>query len=176
MEQVYLLTGRPGTGKTSLIKRVVAVMGDKAGGFYTDEIRTGGIRKGFRLITLDGEEAVLAHINIHSPHRVSRYGVDVDSLERVGVSALNRAVTECTLVIIDEIGKMELFSEGFKEAILSLISSGKHILATIMLSPHPWADAIKQRPGVKVVKVTRANHQQVLEELQSWLKARLESN
>lgn len=176
MEQVYLLTGRPGTGKTSLIKRVVAVMGDKAGGFYTDEIRTGGIRKGFRLITLDGEEAVLAHINIHSPHRVSRYGVDVDSLERVGVSALNRAVTECPLVIIDEIGKMELFSEGFKEAVLSLISSGKHILATIMLSPHPWADAIKQRPGVKVVKVTRANHQQVLEELQSWLKARLESN
>jgi nucleoside-triphosphatase len=176
MEQVYLLTGRPGTGKTSLIKRVVAATGDKAGGFYTEEIRSGGTRQGFRLITLDGEEAILAHINIRSPHRVSRYGVDVSGLERVGVSALNRAVTDCPLVIIDEIGKMELFSEGFKEAVLNLISRDKQILGTIMSSPHPWADAIKQRPGVKLVEVTRTNHQQVLEELLSWLKARLESN
>jgi nucleoside-triphosphatase len=176
MEQVYLLTGRPGTGKTSLIKRVVAAVGDKAGGFYTEEIRSGGSRLGFRLITLDGEEAILAHINIRSPHRVSRYGVDVSGLERVGVSALNRAARECPLVIIDEIGKMELFSEGFKEAVLSLISRGKHILATIMLSPHPWADAVKQRPGVRLAEVTRANHQQVLEEVSSWLRASLESN
>lgn len=176
MEQVYLLTGRPGTGKTSLIKQVVAAMGAKAGGFYTEEIRTGGVRKGFRLITLDGAEAILAHINIRSPHRVSRYGVDVDSLERVGVSALNRAARECPLVIIDEIGKMELFSASFKEAVLSLISSDKPVLATIMSSPHPWADAIKQRPGVRLVEVTRAKHQRVLEELSSWLEASLKSN
>jgi nucleoside-triphosphatase len=176
MEQVYLLTGRPGTGKTSLIKRVVAAMGDKAGGFYTEEIRTGGSRKGFRLITLDGEEAILAHINIRSPHRVSRYGVDVDSLERVGVSALNRAARDCPLVIIDEIGKMELFSESFRETVLSLVSHRKQVLGTIMSSSHPWADAIKQRPGVKLVEVTRANHQRVLEEVSSWLEASLKSN
>jgi nucleoside-triphosphatase len=176
MERVYLLTGRPGTGKTSLIKEAAAAAGDKAGGFYTEEIRSGGSRQGFRLITLDGDEAVLAHINIRSPHRVSRYGVDVGSLERVGVSALNRAARECPLVIIDEIGKMELFSQSFREAVLNLISSHRQVLGTIMSSAHPWADTVKQRPGVKLDEVTRANRKQVREELLSWLRASLKSD
>jgi nucleoside-triphosphatase len=51
MKQVYLLTGKPGTGKTSLIKQAVAGMGSKAGGFYTEEIRSEGVRLGFRLVT-----------------------------------------------------------------------------------------------------------------------------
>ena len=94
MKQVYLLTGRPGTGKTSIIRQVVAGMRGKAGGFYTEEIRSRGIRQGFRLVTLDGQSAILAHIDIHSPYRVSKYGVDIDSLDRIGVSALHRAVRE----------------------------------------------------------------------------------
>ena len=92
MKQVYLLTGRPGTGKTSLIKQVAAQMKGKAGGFYTEEIRSRGTREGFRLVTLDGAEVILAHVNFHSPYRVSKYGVDIDGLERVGVPALYQAV------------------------------------------------------------------------------------
>ena len=176
MEQVYLLTGRPGTGKTSLIKQVVAAAGDKAGGFYTEEIRSGGSRQGFKVITLDGAEAVLAHINIRSPHRVSKYGVDVAGLERVGLAALERAARDRPLVIIDEIGKMELFSQSFRKAVLSLLERRKPLLATIMSSSHPWADAVKQRHGVKLVEVTRANHQPVLAEVLSWLGASLKSN
>lgn len=176
MEQVYLLTGRPGTGKTSLIKQVAAKMGDSAGGFYTEEIRSGGVRQGFRLVTLNGEAAILAHTDIHSPYRVSRYGVDIDSLDRVGVSALSQAARERSLVIIDEIGKMELFSANFREAVLSIISHGKKVLGTIMSSPHPWADLIKQKPRVKLIEVTRANHHQVLKELSSWLGTDLNSS
>ena len=176
MEQVYLLTGRPGSGKTSLIKQVVAKMGDRAGGFYTEEIRSGGTRLGFKLVTLDGQEVVLAHTNIHSPYRVSKYGVDINILDRFGVNALSKAAQERPLVIIDEIGKMELFSANFREAVLKIISSGKKVLGTIMLSPHPWADLIKQKPLVKLIEVTRANHPQVLKELSSWLDADLGSN
>ena len=170
MKQVYLLTGWPGTGKTSLVKRVVAEMGDKAGGFYTEEIRSQGVREGFRLVTLDGQSAMLAHTDIRSQYRVSRYGVDIDSLDRVGVSALQRAVEQCDLVVIDEIGKMELFSAKFRQAVLDIIDSGKRLLGTIMLNPNPWADAIKRKPQVNLVTVTRANHQQVLDELLHWLK------
>jgi len=94
MKQVYLLTGRPGTGKTSLIRQMLAGIRGKTGGFYTEEIRSQGIREGFRLVTLDGQTVLLAHVDIHSPYRVSKYGVDIDSLERVGVSALHRAVKE----------------------------------------------------------------------------------
>ena len=170
MKQVYLLTGRPGTGKTSLIKQAVAGMKGKAGGFYTEEIRSQGVRQGFRLVTLDGHSAILAHIDIHSPYRVSKYGVDIDSLDRVGVSALHKAAHQCDLVVIDEIGKMELFSANFREAVLRIIGSGKRVLGTIMLSPNPWADAIKRQPQVNLVEVTRANYHQVLDDLRHWLK------
>ena len=171
MKQVYLLTGRPGTGKTSLIKQVVVGMTGKAGGFYTEEIRSGGERQGFRLVTLDGQEAILAHVNIKSPYRVSKYGVDINSLERVGVSALNQAAKECQLVVVDEIGKMELFSANFREDVFKIINSGKKVLGTIMSSANPWADTIKRQPQVNLIEVTRTNHQQILEELSLWLRS-----
>jgi len=171
MKQVYLLTGRPGTGKTSLIKQAIAGIESRAGGFYTEEIRSQGVRQGFKLVTLDGCIATLAHIDIHSQYKVSKYGVDLDSLDRVGVSALDKAVQQCDLVVIDEIGKMELFSANFREAVLRVINSGKRLLGTIMLNPHPWADTIKLKPQVNLITVTRANHHQVLEELLRWLKA-----
>ncbi len=169
MKRVYLLTGRPGTGKTSLIKQVVAGTGGKAGGFYTEEIRRQGVREGFKLVTLTGESAILAHIDIHGPYRVSKYGVDIDSLERVGVSALHHAARHCDLVVIDEIGKMELFSANFREAVSQVIDQGKRVLGTIMLNPNPWADVIKRRPEVNLVTVTHDNHREVLAELLRWL-------
>ena len=170
MKQAYLLTGRPGTGKTSLIKQAIAGMGSKAGGFYTEEIRIRGVRLGFKLVTLGGQSAILAHIDIHSPYRVSKYVVNIDSLDRIGVSALNQAAEECNLVVVDEIGKMELFSANFREAVLRIIDSGKRILGTIMLNSNPWADAIKLKPQVKVVAITQANYHQVLKDLLEWLE------
>ena len=170
MKQVCLLTGKPGTGKTSLIKQVVAGMRGKAGGFYTEEIRSGGTRLGFRLVTLDGESTILAHVNIHRPYRVSKYGVDIDNLDRVGVSTLYKAAEECDLVVIDEIGKMELFSANFRKVVLQIVDSGKMVLGTIMLNSNPWADAIKLKPQVNLITVTRATYLQVLEELLRWLK------
>ena len=176
MKQVYLLTGRPGTGKTSLIKQAIAGVRGEVGGFYTEEIRSGGAREGFRLVTLNGQEAILAHIDTPSPYRVSKYGVDIDSLDRVGVAALNQAAEECNLVIVDEIGKMELFSANFREAVGQIINSGKKVLGTIMFQANPWADAIKRQPQVNLVEVTRANYQRVLAELLVWLEVDPSSN
>jgi nucleoside-triphosphatase len=169
MKHVYLLTGQPGTGKTSIIKQVIAGLKGRVGGFYTEEIRSQGVRQGFRLVTLDGQTAIMAHISFKSPYRVSKYGVDIDSLDKVGVSALEHAVRNCDLVVVDEIGKMELFSARFKEAVQNIIGSGKRLLGTIMLNPNPYADAIKRQPQVNLITVTRANHQQVLKELRDWL-------
>jgi len=171
MKQVYLLTGKPGTGKTSLIKQAVAAMRGRAGGFYTEEIRSKEIRQGFKLVTLDGRSATLAHVNIHSPYRVSKYGVDIDNLEQIGVPALYRAAEECDLVVVDEIGKMELFSAGFREAILQVIDSGKRVLGTIMFNTNPWTNAIKLKPQVNLITLTRASYSQTLEEVLSWLEA-----
>jgi len=170
VKQAYLLSGAPGVGKTTLIKQAIATVKGRAGGFYTGEIRSQGVRQGFEIVTLDGSSATLAHVNTRSPHRVSKYGVDTDNLDKVGVAALRRAIEECDLVVIDEIGKMELFSSAFRAAVWAALESGKKLLGTIMLPSHPWADQIKQDPRVKVLLVSRTNHQQVLEEVVGWLK------
>ena len=170
MANVYLLTGSPGTGKTTVIRQAIAKSKTKAGGFYTEEIKSGGTRQGFRIVTLDGQDAILAHVDSHSRYRVSKYGVDIQNLDNVGVAAINQAIEESDLIVIDEIGKMELFSPRFREAVLKAIDSGKKVLGTIMLSPHPFADDIKRHPKVKIVQLTRADHNEVLREILDWLK------
>jgi nucleoside-triphosphatase len=170
MANVYLLTGSPGTGKTTVIRQAIAGSEAKAGGFYTEEIRSGGTRQGFRIVTLDGHDAILAHVDNHSRYRVSKYGVDVQNLDNVGVAAINQAIEISDLIVIDEIGKMELFSPRFREAVLKAIDNGKKVLGTIMLSPNPFADDIKRCPNVKVIQLTRANHNEVLREILDWLK------
>jgi nucleoside-triphosphatase len=169
MKSVYLLTGRPGTGKTSLIKQVVAESELKTGGFYTEEIRSHGSRTGFKLLTLEGQEAVLAHIDFNKRFRVGKYGVDIASLDKVGVPALRQAAGSGDLIIIDEIGKMELFSADFRRAVLDIIGGDKRVLGTIMFNANPWADDIKRRPQVNLVTVTRAGYQQILDDLHRWL-------
>ena len=169
MKRVLLLTGQPGTGKTALIKEALARTRVKAAGFYTEEIRTGGIRQGFSIVTLDGQEAILAHVGASSPHQVSKYGVDTDALDRVGVSALRRAVQEFDLIVIDEIGKMELLSPQFRETVTKAINSGKKVLGTIMLNPHPFADEIKRRSEVETLLVTGDNRTQVIRKVPNWL-------
>jgi nucleoside-triphosphatase len=170
MHSALLLTGMPGSGKTSLVRQAVRENNVRAGGFYTEEIRFQGVRQGFRLVTLDGRNTLLAHIDIHSPFKVGKYGVDIEWLDRMGVPALYEAAAFQELTVIDEIGKMELFSEKFKAAVLEILGSGKKVLGTIMLKPDPWADALKQRPEVKLITVTRNNRPQVLAEILKWFK------
>jgi nucleoside-triphosphatase len=169
MKRALLLTGKPGTGKTALIKEVLAETKVKRGGFYTEEIRTGGIRQGFKIVALDGQEAILAHVGISRPHQVSKYRVDTNSLNKVGVSVLHRALKESDLIVIDEIGKMELLSPQFGEAVTQAINSGKKVLGTIMLNPHPFADEIKRHPEVETLLVTRDNRTEIMRKVLNWL-------
>ena len=157
MGRTILLMGRPRVGKTTIIKEVVKRLPGRVGGFYTEEIKERGQRQGFRIVTLDGQEGILAHVDVRSRYRVSKYGVDLVSLERVGVTAIQHAIVASDCVVIDEIGKMELFSAAFKEAVLAAVESDKLVLGTVMLRSHPWADAIKAHPQVTLIQITEAN-------------------
>jgi nucleoside-triphosphatase len=173
MARTLLLTGRPGVGKTTVIKAVAQALGERADGFYTEEIREVGKRQGFKLIGLRGEQGILAHVKFKGrgrPH-VGRYGVDVATVDQVGVAALQRAVAQSRIVIIDEIGKMELFSAPFKEAVLAAIDSGSPVIATAMARPHPWVDALKARPDVTLWQVTVENRDEMPARLLAWLNS-----
>src|SRR5207245_10093999 len=115
MTKKLLLTGRPGCGKTMLVKRVVNELALPAGGFYTEEIRERGGRGGFKLVTLDGKEAVLAHVDFKTPKRVGKYGLDLSALEIIGVEAVRTTVPARNLVAIAQIRPMEHPSATFPQ-------------------------------------------------------------
>jgi nucleoside-triphosphatase len=173
-EKVFLISGRPGCGKTTLIRRVIDSLDVRAGGFYTEEIRgPDGRRLGFEIVTLQGERAVLAHVDTRSPYRVGKYGVNLQGIDETGVPAIRDAVKSCDLVVVDEIGKMELYSQPFREAVTAAIESGRPVLGTVMLASHPWADAVRSRPGVRVLLIDPATRDSVARLLLERLRARL---
>jgi nucleoside-triphosphatase len=171
MGHTLILTGRPGIGKTTIIKALIERIADRAGGFYTEEILGPGGRKGFRLVTLESRRRsyVIAHMDVKSRSKVGRYGVRVDVIDQVGAGSIRSAVDTNPIVIIDEIGKMELFSSPFQSAVLKAISSSKIVIATAMQDDHPWVAAVKALPNVTVWKVDKVNRDKMLEEVLKWL-------
>jgi nucleoside-triphosphatase len=163
MGHTILLTGRPGIGKTTVIRKVVERLARRAGGFYTAEIRESDRRQGFKIITLDGQEGILSHVNIKGRPRVSKYGVNLKDLEAIGVTALRQAVTGADCIVVDEIGKMELFSEEFRKAVVEAVESEKVVLGTVMATRHPWVDALKALPQVTVLEVTQDNREKMVQ-------------
>ncbi|HQO78485.1 MAG TPA: nucleoside-triphosphatase [Thermodesulfobacteriota bacterium] len=274
-----LLEGKPGIGKTTLIHSIadqLAFFG--VGGFYTREIREQQRRGGFRVETFQGGSGVLAHVAFTAGPTVGKYRVDVDTFERIGVQALERAllneairspehappaisekpgcasvqdsstttdiwqnvipaggysseaqptksrserdsahdppatgetclnvipaqagcasgchpppeagiqdfegrkraltpdspsngnshetiIPESRIILIDEIGKMERFSERFKEVVLACLDSNKPVIATIMSGSHPFVDEVKNRGDVELVRVTLENRDQLM--------------
>jgi len=134
-----LLEGRPGIGKTTAAGRIAALLRDSGvpvSGFVTREIRKSRQRVGFSLVTLEGEEDTLAHVDFSGPPRVGKYGVDLAVLETIGVDALRAARTD-GVVIVDELGKMELASESFRDAFSALVAGSTALIATVQLARHP---------------------------------------
>ena len=165
MKKNVLLTGKPGVGKTTLLKKLLADLSVHIGGFYTEEIRSGGRRVGFKIRSFSGEEEVLAHVDSPSPFRVSRYGVNVQAFERVGVPAIERAIRESDLIVMDELGKMELFSEPFQRAALRALDSPKPVLGVIQQARTPFLGRIRRREDVEVIEVTVENRDALFEKL-----------
>jgi nucleoside-triphosphatase THEP1/uncharacterized protein with PIN domain len=151
------VTGRPGVGKTTLIRRVLSALEARVGGFYTCEIREGGRRVGFSIESFSGERGTLAHISHEGPFRVGRYGVNREDLEGVGVSALELAVAEAELVVMDEIGRMELCSPSFQRAVLSALDSERPVLGTIQDRRNPFLDCVRSRKDIEVLEITPQN-------------------
>ncbi|MFE5110416.1 nucleoside-triphosphatase [Streptomyces sp. NPDC056663] len=171
-----LLEGRPGVGKTTAIRRLAALLhGRDIVGFTTEEIRQGDARVGFALETAAGRRAVLAHVGFPGPPKVGRYGVDLGVMDRLALPALMTASADPVpgqLVLIDELGRMELASASFREAVRSVFEAGVDVVATVHAHSDPFTDALKRRPDTELIAVTRANRHSLPDDLAARLSYR----
>ena len=162
MYKNILITGLPGVGKTTLVKKLVEKVQDlHPVGFYTLEIREKGHRQGFELISLDGKRGALSHVNFKSAHRVGRYKVDVRRFEDF-LASISFRDPFVRLIIIDEIGKMECFSEKFQRLLIELLDSEKWVIATIAFQGTGLIDEVKRRDDVKIYEITEKNRDSLI--------------
>ena len=129
-------------------------------------MREGGRRVGFEIETFGGERGLLAHVDFKGPPRVSRYGVDLEAFERLALPSLDGD----GVVLIDELGKMELASERFADAVRALYEGRRAIVATVMSASHPVTDELKRRPDVERIRLTAANRDRLPEEIAGRLR------
>lgn len=165
-----LITGRPRTGKTTLIKRIAQSCGEASGGFYTEEMRRRGNRIGFQIRSTEGKEGLLARKNLDSPWRLGKYGISVEDLDGIAVPAVEDAIRKKTIILIDEIGKMELFSQKFKEVVMKALESDKTLVGVIHPADLPFLNAIRARKDVVVLEVDGQNNDAVYEQVFSAIK------
>jgi nucleoside-triphosphatase len=170
--KALLLTGRPGIGKTTVIRRVAkALKVERISGFFTQELRSRGERTGFRIVTLDGRSRLMASVDMGSPHRVGKYGVDVSAVDAIAETTL--APDRAELFLIDEIGKMECLSIAFVEAVRRLLATNRLIVASVALKGHGLIEQVKHGPGVVLREVTMENRDRLPREVTQWANEQL---
>jgi nucleoside-triphosphatase len=184
-EKVLLITGSPGVGKTTLLLRVIEALrakGYRVGGMVSREVRSCGTRVGFEILDLTdkSKHGWLAHVNQKKGPHVGKYRVNLEDLDSVGVEAILKAVKECDVIAIDEIGPMELFSENFRRAVLEAFESGKLVLAVVHWKARDkLIDAAKTREDAEIFTVTFENrarlHEAVVQKAEEFLRKELKN-
>jgi nucleoside-triphosphatase len=160
-----LLTGPPGSGKTTAVRRVVDLLsGLRMAGFYTEEIRGRSGRTGFRVVTLDGRTAPLATLQDRGGPRVGRYSVHLDEFEAVALSQLDSS-QGVDLIVVDEIGKMECHSPAFVALARRVLTAPMPFLGTVALSGSGFVAEAKSVSGVTVIAISRENRDRLPAEI-----------
>ncbi|XP_051880381.1 cancer-related nucleoside-triphosphatase isoform X2 [Pristis pectinata] len=173
-----------GVGKTTLIHKTIDVLkssGVPIDGFYTEEVRKNGRRIGFDVVTVSGKRGTLSRTRNDAgtlnsgrcEYRVGQYAVDLPSFERLALPLLTNVNgkddKEKKVYVIDEIGKMELFSEPFIQAVRQILDgTAATILGTIPVpkgKPLGLVEDIRSRRDVKIFNITKDNRNSIVQEI-----------
>ena len=153
-----LLTGPPGCGKTTVIQRCLEHLVDlRVRGFYTREMRRDGQRVGFEAVGLSGRTVPLASIKSQSNLRVGKYSVELPRFEELVRAELLQADADVDLFAVDEIGKMECFSDLFVDSMRLILEGDAPLLGTVTMKGGGFIAEVKQRADVEVITVSVDN-------------------
>ncbi len=169
-KQTILLTGQPGVGKSTIIKQLAQKAGNQSGGFYTREVRGGGRRIGFEIVTFVGANAYLAKKSqqqcFENEAIFKGYCVNLDGIEKIAVPAMLKARDESKIIFVDEIGPMEICSRKFCSVIWELLEDDNvSMMGTIVRRQYRFADQVKKHPRVRIVEVTEGNRDTISAEV-----------
>ncbi len=164
-----LVTGSPKTGKTILIKELLKEFKSLSCGFITEELKKEGKRIGFLLKTTDNTEFIFAQKGIKSKYKLKNYGINIEEFEEKALSLLTKK--DKRFIVIDEIGKMELFSQKFKEILKEILNSEKRIYGTIHREIKGFLKKIKERKDVYLLELKKRNFKETLKFCREFLRA-----
>ena len=174
------ITGLPGVGKTDTLIKVVKHLeesGYSVGGMVTEAIVEDDERVGFDVINWKTKEKkIFAHINFDTGEKVGKYGVDLHALEEIGIPAIEESIVDeqIDIIIIDEIGKMEMLSEKFCKVVIDALDSDKPILVTLhKKSRSPLLQDIRRRDDIRILEVTPVNRNLLPYKIEKIMKDRL---
>ncbi|WP_313897724.1 nucleoside-triphosphatase [Bacillus litorisediminis] len=154
----FLLTGKPRMGKTTIIKKLINEIGpDICGGFYTEEITNSNDRVGFRCVSINGESVEIANVESRSKTRIGRYGIDIEKFEVFAIKILQEALRSKKIIVMDEIGFMQMLSSSFQKIVREIVLDQNIVLGTIPLDSHPEIDKIKYLKEVELISINEFN-------------------
>jgi len=156
------ITGLPGSGKTYALLRVIEMLKDEdltIGGMIDEPLTDGRRRTGFSVRNiLTGESQVFASAEIESKIMIGKIGVDLAKFEQVGITAIKTACECCDIIVIDEVGKVEVESQAFIDAVKEALDVNKPMILTLhKKSRNPLLQDIRRRDDVRVLEVTPTN-------------------
>jgi nucleoside-triphosphatase len=168
---LLVVTGAPGVGKTTLMTRLIERLrarGVRVGGIISYEKRHLGRRVGFEILALSsGERGMLATESHGLGPRVGRYVVNLETLARVAAPSILEAIRSADVIVVDEVGPMELFSPEFRRAVEACLESDKTLLMVVHeRSRDPLVRRIREEAGGDVVVVDAESRDSLVEPLE----------